>query len=192
MTAIYARTKSEWAERVREELLEAGIPCALVGPEYGNTHLIRHLPFIIPAPDCGEMNDRLLKTLPAAKILTWSADVPPIVAIREAYQRYFGTEPEFLHRSGIRISGGEIRFRGEPLRLTANEKRILLLLVSCAGTYFTADETAALCLRNAKGSAAAVHICHLNAKAKKAAYASMIECRRYKGYCIPVNPQIAI
>ena len=188
MTAIFARTKSEWAEQLREQLLDAGIPCALVGPEYGNTHLIRHLPFVIPAPDCGDMHDRLLETLPASGILTWSEDVPPIVAVREAYRRQFGAEPESMHRCGVRISGETIRFRGEPIRLTANEKRILLLFLTCAGTYFTAEETAALCLRNAPGSAAAVHICNLNAKAKKAACALVIQCRRYKGYRIPADP----
>ena len=187
MTAIYARSTSEWAEKTRAELFDAGIPCALVGAEYGNTHLIRRLPFVIPAPDCGDMNDRLLKDLPADGILTWSSEVPAIVAVREAYRRRIGTEPETLHRCGVRISGENIRFRGELIRLTANEKRILFLFLTCPGLYFTAEETAVLCLRDAHGNAAAVHICNLNAKTIKAANAPLIECRRYKGYRIPAE-----
>ena len=182
MTAVYARTRSEWAESLRRELFDAGIPCALVGPEYGNTTLALRLPFLILSPEDGEMHDTMRQTLPTENILAWSADVPPVPAIWQAYRRRFGEEE--LRRGGVRFMRDSVRFRGEPLHLSAHEKRIVFLLTTCADTWFTAEEIAALCLQNGSPSAASVHICHINAKTRQSVQFPMIESRRYKGYRI--------
>jgi len=163
-------------------------PCVLVGPEYGRTHLLARLPFVITEPGAA-VPDNLRAYIPAGKRITWSEDATAVAVLDKACREKFGTAPTQLHLAGVRFSEKTLRFRGIPLHLTPNEKRILLLLLVCRGTYFTAGEITALCLRTAYEDAAAVHICNLNAKAVQAAAHRLIECRRYKGYRIPTEPK---
>ena len=182
MIAVYVRRRSEWAESLRCTLLDAGIPCALVGPEYGNTTLALRLPFLTLSPEDGEMHDTMRQTLPPESILSWPADVPPVQAVWQAYHRRFGEEE--LRRGGVRFMRDTVRFRGEPLHLSACEMRIVLLLTLCTDICFTAEEIASLCLQSGSASAAVVHICHINTKTQQSVQFPMIESRRYKGYRI--------
>lgn len=185
MIALFSRSDSEWAECTREHLRDHGIPCALIGPEYGNASLAHRVPFVILSPDLPQTADSFRRQIPVRKLLTWSEDVPVLVAVREAYAREFGVHMDEIHEGGIRFVGEQVRFRGARLTLTRNERRILNLLIWCHGTWFSAEDIAALCLRSAAPGAAAVHICNINHKAQQKTNFKVIECRRFRGYRIP-------
>ena len=76
MIAIYARAHSEWGEALWSHLRAQMIPCALVGPERGNTALAYRLPFTVVEPQCREEVKQMLPRLPVQNILTWAEDVP--------------------------------------------------------------------------------------------------------------------
>ncbi|MBQ4043294.1 MAG: hypothetical protein IJD06_04785 [Clostridia bacterium] len=185
MIAIYARAHSEWGEALWSHLRAQMIPCALVGPERGNTALAYRLPFTVVEPECREEVKQMLPQLPVQNILTWAEDVSPESAVYAAYRERFGEDPGNTHYRGIRFFGAQLRFRGMPLHLTFNERRILNLMLWCRGQYFCAEEVALLCLKKPSPGAAAVHICNVNQKAQQLCLYKLIECRRFKGYRIP-------
>lgn len=185
MVALYALRASEKAVKWRKELLEVGIPAVLIGPEYGFASMAERVPFVWIDPDSAPFGNSFRKKIPIHKLISCAPDASAAAAVRTAYLRENGVSLDSLHAHSIRYVTDAVYFRGNMLFLTPDEKRILTLLLVCGGTYFTADEIAAACLNAGKSGAAAVHVCHMNAKAVRGCHVKMIECRRYAGYRIP-------
>jgi len=184
MIAIYAGRANTEARECRKQLLYDGIPCALIGPEYGHADLAMRLPFLTVTEDARDIAESFICSISADKILRFPPDIPAPIAFRQAYLRRFGTDMDTAHIRDVRFIAGEVLYRGNPVHLTPVEMRILRLLLFCRGEYFHSDEIAALCTEQECAKTAAVHVCAINEKTRRISCQKIIETRRYKGYRI--------
>lgn len=187
MVAVYCLQEDASAQVLRDVLLAAGIPCALVGPTHGPASIAYKVPFVLFTPAAETYGEGLRRKLPLERILAFSemepAEQAPF-ALETAYLRRFGADYAISQAAGIRFEAERAYFRGHYLPLTSTEYRILRLLFHSRGTYFAAEEIAAACLADPAGGVA-VHICNINNKARRTSLHAVIESRRFSGYRVP-------
>lgn len=183
MVAICAGENDREAERFSEELYNALIPCALVGPSYGFTDSVYRVPFVLFSEKSTVWSENLRRKIHPAHSLSCSDDKHIAALVYQKMYEVYRINMLNYAVNGIYLMRSLIRFRSCVLHLTKNEQRILRLLAFCAGNWFTGEEVAAYCLRGDE-RAAAVHICHLNTKAVQGTGSKMILARRYRGYCV--------
>lgn len=187
MVAVYCLPEDEVAQSLRESLLAAGIPCALVGPTHGPASILYKLPLVVFTPSAEIHGESLRRKLLKNRILSAEEIGDPAyaaLAIEHTYLHCFGTDFANAWEDGIRFSEGRVYFRGHFLPLTSAEHRIMRLLFHSRGTYFLTEEIAAACLTD-PAAGAAVHICNINNKSRRIALYPVIESRRFSGYRIP-------
>lgn len=187
MVAVYCLKEDAAARHLRDALLSAGIPCALVGLTHGPASIAYKVPFVLFWPSAATYGEGLLRKLPGERILSFSAvgNADTIaMSVSCAYLHRFGEDYISARAVGIRFENERVYFRGHYLPLTATEYRIMRLLFHSRGTYFLAEEIAAACLTDSAGGVA-VHVCNINNKARRIALHAVIESKRFSGYRIP-------
>lgn len=184
MIAIYAKKSDAEAASLRSDLLKQGIPCILIGPEYGHGALMTRVPFVVFGRGCEEIAHGFRESLPAARVFT-SCDAVHADALKDRLRSVYGMDYKNLTRSGIRFVIDVFYFYGNPIKLTGLETSIVKLLTICHGNYFTAEEIAAFCLDRGCAGTIPVHISHINGKNKASRNDQIIESKRYCGYRVP-------
>lgn len=186
MIALCGRRDDIHMLHVRDVLRAADIPAILVGVEFGFADVIGRVPFVCIAESAAIFAQSLRRDVPPEKnveIPESAGDDEIVSAVQRQFFLRFGSDMETFHERGIRFDGRRVFFRASELHLTKNEYMIVRLLFHGAGAYFSAEEIAAACLADGVGGVA-VHICNINAKAKRAHGVPLIETKRYKGYRI--------
>jgi hypothetical protein len=184
MIAIYAYKSDTEAADIRSDLLRHGIPCILIGPEYGHGSLMTRIPFVIFSRSCEEIAHGFRELLPTARVFS-SCDAVHADALKKRLRTVYGMDYGNLSRGGIRFINDVFYFYGNPIPLTDLETSIVKLLTICHGNYFTAEEIAAFCLEHGGAGTVPVHISHINGKNKASRNDRIIESRRYCGYRVP-------
>lgn len=186
MIALCGRRDDLHLHRVRDALRTADIPAICVGIEFGFSDVIDRVPLVCFAESASLFADSLARRVPLDKTVVIphvASDEEIVTLVKRQFFLRFRQDMETVHERGVRFDGRRVFFRAAELHLTKNEYMIVRLLFHGNGAYFTADEIAAACLANGVGGIA-VHICNINAKAKRAHGVPLIETKRYKGYRI--------
>lgn len=183
MLVIYTMRTDVRAVQVRARLLDAGIPCALVGPEYGNAALVHKVPFVYFGRECKPIADGFEKTVPAYRILPSYDSLTPEL-LTEYARTLYGMDYYNLSRGGIQFVNDVLHFFGNRILLTDRERCIVKLLSACPEIYFTAEEIAALCLDAGGDNAVKVHISHINSKNVSSVHDKIIYSKRFYGYYV--------
>lgn len=186
MIALCGRNDDVQLYRVREALRAADIPAILVGIEFGFADVTRRVPLVYFAESAEGFAQSLSRRIRAEKVVKIpesATDGEIVCAVKRQFFLRFGSDMETVHERGIRFDGRRVFFRAAEMHLTKNEYLIVRLLFHGDGAYFTSDEIAAACLADGTGGVA-VHICNINAKARRAHGVPLIGTKRYKGYRI--------
>ena len=187
MVLIYGQRSDILPFELRETLLLEGIPCALVGPEFGFASLVDRVHFVIftSIPDHAALSFR--KNIPLEKVLEIE-DEPSVESVvrrvKLCYFQRFGFDFEYAEGAELRFSDKRIYFRGHELHLTKTERLIVRFLFEARDEYFSSDEICAGCFLK-KGTTVAGHISAINKKARYMTEIPLILTKRNRGYRIP-------
>lgn len=182
MIAVYARRSDTQAAEACCDLRKKGIPCILVGPEYGFTSVIERVPFVFIGSGCEDLIQGFRGTIPTIKRIS---DYALLTAdsLMDRFLTVYGMDYNNFTRGGIRFEGDRCYFFGNRIYLTAHEELIVRHLALCGGNFFTAEEIAEFTLSGTPQSTT-VHICNINRKNRASVTEKIIYSKRYRGYYV--------
>lgn len=167
MLLIIDNTKRKLREKLRAAYLKNGIPCALTD--------MKHAADFLPCAMI-QVTERYL--------------YDDAVFLASMYGKIPVTVSENVEAVGI-VSVPHIRMfpRGvcycsKNLYLTKTERLIVNMLLLYDADRVPIPLAALYCMKVPKPASLCVHVCNINAKAKRATGIDLIDCRRYSGYCL--------
>ena len=194
MIMILDTSKSWRAERLRNAIRRAELPCAIADP---GELLLYQMPFaVVIFSDMINMLQDMISTLDGERFLVANIDNKPknetevnieiariIDRILDLLDVKYGFVPQSMYSGRISIMSGIVRYAGRRIYLTDAELLIVLYLITKRGQWTSAQELMVFCLDEDSGSVP-VHICRINRKTEYISPVRMIRTQRGNGYML--------
>ncbi len=183
MFLIVDNTHRKIREEIKRKLNGVGVPCVIAD--------VNHCDLYMPCALVIVTERYLLEDVKYISMLNGKSpvflwDESDIIEFSAALYKELYDIDIFSSKQGRLVcKGNEILFCGKKLRLTKTEKRIIFFLNYSNG-WHDREKLAAYCLKEGKKDkdAIPVHICNINAKAKRLTTNRLIKYKRYIGYSI--------